>query len=85
MPSKRHQNRRGPYTEGQLNEIVDSLIHPLTKRSPVFWVVDGVLHGAIERDPLITLLKFVAYDSAKLINGLEQNRRGRKTGTRNKH
>jgi hypothetical protein len=85
MPSKLHRSRRGPYTEGQLNEIIDSLVHPLTKRSPIFWVVDGLLHGAIEHDPSITLLKFLAYDSPKLINGLEKKRRREKTKTRSKH
>ena len=57
-----------------MNAIIDSLIHPLTKRSPVYWIADGLLHGAVEQDPLITVLKFIAYDSPKLVGGVNRNR-----------
>jgi len=78
MPRRR---RYGPYTEGELNAVIDSLVHPLTKRNPVYWIFDGLLHGAVEQDPLITVLKFIAYDSPKLMKDIEQNRlREEKTG-----
>lgn len=56
------------YSQGELNKLVDAAVHPLTRHNPIFWAVDGLAHAAIERDPLTTILKFLAYDSPKLLD-----------------
>jgi hypothetical protein len=64
--SARHP-RNSFYTNGELNSIIDSFMHPLTKRDPRFLLVDGLLHGFVERNPGESVLKFIRYDSFKLM------------------
>ncbi len=44
-----------PYSTGELNRLMDALFHPLAKNSPHFFILDGILHGFIEQNPLNTL------------------------------
>jgi hypothetical protein len=41
----------GPFTAGELNKLVDALLHPLIKRDPYFMILDGVLHSLAEHNP----------------------------------
>lgn len=54
-------------SQGQWNSIIDSLVHPATKKRPEFWALDTLLHGFVEQNPEVTLRKFVKYTVPKLL------------------
>jgi hypothetical protein len=62
---------RTPYTKGELNRelnrLIDSLCHPLSKRDKGFILVDGLLHAMVEQNPPITVQKFIKYSLPKLL------------------
>ena len=60
------------YTTGELNEVIDSLCHPLFKTNEGFILVDGLLHGIVEQNPQITIRKFIKYNLPKLIEQIEK-------------
>lgn len=64
-----------PYTKGELNKTVDALLHPLARVDPWFLVIDGALHGLIERNSPETVVKFVQYNLPKLIAELLRKRK----------
>jgi len=64
-----------PYTTGELNKTVDALLHPLAKVDPWFLVLDGVVHGLIERTPSETVAKFIQHNLPALIAELSSKRR----------
>lgn len=47
------------YTQGELNRLVDSLLHPLAKGNSNVMLLDGVIHAMIEQNPSESTLKFV--------------------------
>jgi hypothetical protein len=61
------QHRNSFYTDGELNAIIDAFLHPLAKRDPRFLLLDGVLHGFVERNPSESVLKFIKYNSFRLL------------------
>jgi hypothetical protein len=40
----------------------DALLHPLARVDPWFLVLDGLLHGLIERNPSETIVKFIHHN-----------------------
>ena len=54
-------------SKGQLNKLIDSLLHPLFKKHPGFVILDGVLHALVEQNPEESLRKFVKYNLDKLV------------------
>jgi hypothetical protein len=69
------RKRKGFFTVGQGNKIVDAVFHPLAKRDPRYWLVDAIAHGIIEQDPLASVQKFVRYTLPKMIEQYQQNAR----------
>lgn len=59
---KSRKPRSKPYSKGELNYIVDAIIHPMYRRSEAFRIVDGFVHGIIEEDPPTSLEKFILYN-----------------------
>lgn len=55
---KRHSQ---PYSKGQLNRLIDDLCNPFYKTDKSFVLVDGLLHGLVERNPPQSALKFLRY------------------------
>jgi hypothetical protein len=53
--------------------LIDSIFHPLFKRSPRFVLTDGLLHLVVERHVRESLLKFVYFNTPVL---LKQVRKG---------
>ena len=53
-------------TDGQWNGIVDIVFHPRAKRDIKYWFVDWAAHAMIERDPALSLKKFIRYTAPKL-------------------
>jgi hypothetical protein len=62
--------------ERELNRMVGSLVHPLAKVDPCLLVLDGVLHGLIERNPSETVVKFIQHNLPTLISELSTRRKG---------
>ena len=59
---------RSLYTEGEVNKLIDSFLHPIARQDPYFWVLDSVLHGLVEQDPRVTVEKFVRYNLPKILD-----------------
>jgi hypothetical protein len=55
--------------------MVDALLHPLAKVDPCFLVLDGILHGLIERNPSETVVKFIQHNLPTLITELSTKRK----------
>jgi len=63
------------YTKGEVNAVIDALVHPWIKRYPWLVFVDGVLHALNEQNPEKSLQKFLKYNVKPLIDGLQKELR----------
>jgi hypothetical protein len=63
------KKRKKP-TKGELNRIVDTLIHPYFKQYPFLIFVDGAAHALIEQDLRTSILKFVKYNGEPILREL---------------
>jgi hypothetical protein len=70
--TRRRKSISKPYTSGELNKIIDSLCHPLSKTNKGFILVDGLLHGIIEQNPPVTIKKFIRYNLPTIIKQLQK-------------
>ena len=69
---KTEKKRRGKlFTRGEQNRVIDSIIHPFRKTDKGFVLVDGILHGLVERDPPQSALKFVKFNLPIIMNQLK--------------
>lgn len=77
MSSKQKSRKkvRKLYTKGELNKLIDSLCHPLSKKDKGYILVDGLLHAMVERDPPRTVKKFIKYNLPKLMEEVSRKRR----------
>ena len=55
-----------PYREGELNQLVDSLVHPHYRVHKGFLILDALAHAVVEQNPKKSLKKFLKYNSAEL-------------------
>jgi hypothetical protein len=55
------------YSKGELNRVIDSVLHPLFGRSNAFIVLDTAAHGLVEQNPPETIRKFIRYSLPKII------------------
>ena len=62
----------GKPTTGDLNKLIDDLIHPYTKKYPALILVDGLLHAIVEQDPSTSMKKFLRYGVPKLLKHLQE-------------
>jgi len=65
------KRRGGPYTKGELNRLIDDLIHPFYKTDKSLLLIDALLHGLIEQNPPQTVLKFLRYNLPTIINQIK--------------
>jgi len=72
------RRRRLTYTDGELNKLVDSAVHPKAHRDLSYWLLDTLLHAAIEQDPKVTTEKFIQYSLPKIIKQMTKAKRTRK-------
>jgi hypothetical protein len=49
-PSSRAK-KRAVYSKGEINRLIDSLLHPLFDLNPAFNIADTVLHDFVEQNP----------------------------------
>jgi hypothetical protein len=74
------RKRRPHYTEGEVNRLIDSFLHPIARQDPYFWVADTLLHAIVEQDPEVTVKKFVRYNLPKILEqAAKRQERLRKT------
>jgi hypothetical protein len=68
-PKKRiRKPRKGrPFSTGQMNKLIDDVIHPFYKKSQWYRVADGILHGLIEKDIPVSAKKFVKYNMPEIV------------------
>jgi hypothetical protein len=59
---------------GEWNKLIDAVVHPHAKKEPMLFILDGVLHGLVERNPPESVAKFVRYNLPKLVEGLLRKR-----------
>jgi len=73
------KSRRSPYTKGQLNKIIDGMVHPLARGDDKLMalVLDSVLHAIIEQDVETSARKFTKYNAPLLISELTKESRKR--------
>jgi hypothetical protein len=64
---KKKRERKGPYTKGALNRMIDDAVHPLYRINEGFVLVDGVLHGMVEGNPPQSVKKFIKYNLPLII------------------
>jgi hypothetical protein len=72
---KKKKSASSPYTVGNLNKIIDNLCHPLFKTNITCVLIDGILHGVVERDPKKTIKKFAQYNLPKIIKHILDERK----------
>jgi len=73
---KVRSKRSGPYSEGEINKLIDSLCHPLSKSNPSIILLDGILHGLVERDPPLSVRKFLKHNIPMLVEGIGRTHGG---------
>jgi hypothetical protein len=78
-PRKRKKNgkrkRRTPYTMGEINKLIDGLIHPLAEKDKGFILIDGLLHALNELNPPQSFTRFVKYNLSEIIKRIEKSSR----------
>jgi len=74
------RKRRSGYTEGELNKLIDSVLHPIARQDTYFWLADTLLHAIVEQDPKVTLEKFMHYTLPKILDqAAKRQKRQRRT------
>jgi uncharacterized protein (DUF362 family) len=61
------KKRRRQYSKGELNRLIDDLVHPLADQRPELMILDTFLHACVERNPRETATKFVRYSLPEII------------------
>jgi hypothetical protein len=64
---KRCRKNSSLFSKGEMNRIIDALVHPLFDQNKAFVLADGVLHGLVEQDPPSSIRKFAKYSFPELI------------------
>ena len=64
------RKRRGGYTIGEVNRLIDSLLHPLAKEDGRILIIDGFLHALVENNPPLSARKFLAYNLPTVLSEL---------------
>lgn len=67
---KRKRKPNSPYSKGQANYAIDSLIHPLYEKSKGFVLLDTLLHCVNERNIRVSTKKFLRYNMPELLKAV---------------
>jgi len=73
-PSPRTK-KRNIYSKGEVNRLIDGVLHPLFDVNPAFRLIDSILHGFVEKNPSETALKFLRYNLPWIIAELTEKKR----------
>jgi hypothetical protein len=58
---RRTRKRQVPYSKGQVNRLVDDLVHPWIEQNEWFILLDEAAHGIVEGNLEETIIKFARY------------------------
>jgi len=61
--------------KGELNRLIDDLVHPYFEKYPASVILDGLLHAVVEHDPEVSLRKFLRYNTPRLLRYLARKRK----------
>ena len=67
---RRHSGKKPrskPYTKGQLNKLIDSVLHPFFGSNPELIPVDALLHGIVEANVSESTVKFIRYSLPEIV------------------
>jgi hypothetical protein len=64
-------------TKGELNRLIDALLHRHFSENVGFILLDGLLHAVVERSPEESALKFIRYNFPALIRHTALKKQGR--------
>jgi len=67
------RKRQSIYSKGEINRLIDSLLHPLFNLNPAFNIVDTILHSFVEQNPPESALKFLRYNMPLIIAQLTKS------------
>jgi len=70
------KKKRSIYSKGEINCLIDSILHPLFDLNPAFNMVDTIFHGFVEENPPETALKFLRYNLPRIIAELTRGTKG---------
>ena len=72
------KSRRKPYTKGQLNSLIDAVLHPLYSDCGSLRLLDGVLHGVVEGNAELSAKKFLRYNLPSIMAKSGRKRKRKK-------
>lgn len=76
MTRKSRRKRRGmKLTKGEVNRLIDAILHRHFSENVGFIIVDGLLHAIVERNPKESASKFVRYNVPALIKEMARKKR----------
>lgn len=66
----RRTNIKTEYTKGEINKIIDALLHPWLsgETEAAALAVDSMLHAMVEQDAVKSLQKFTKYTLPKILD-----------------
>lgn len=68
MVRKGGRKRRGrKVTKGEVNRLIDAILHRRFSENVGFILLDGLLHAVVERSPEESVRKFVRYNVPALV------------------
>jgi hypothetical protein len=67
------KKRKKP-SKGELNKIVDTLVHSYFEQYPILILADGAVHAFIEQDARTSIRKFVKYNASLILRELLNRR-----------
>jgi hypothetical protein len=73
----RSRRSRATYTKGDVNKLVDNLLHPFMRgeaKVPIM-LLDTVIHALVEENPKESFLKFMKYTAPKLVDEITKQER----------
>jgi len=60
------------YTRGELNRILDSIVHPFFKKGNGLIFLDGFLHALLEQNAPVSARKFIKYNLPKMVEQMSK-------------
>jgi len=69
---RRRKAKKRLYTRGELNRLVDSICHPFYNENPSLIILDGFLHAMVERNPSLSVRKFLTHNLPILVKQLRK-------------
>ncbi len=64
---KGRRRRALPYSKGDLNNIIDDVLHPFAENETIMVLIDGLLHAIVEGKPSKSLVKFIKFNLPTII------------------